>query len=127
MTSVTPTGTGARERGQILPLFVLSMVVILAIGALLLDGASMLVTRRHLPNGGGAAARAGANVMQKDTSSRLCSDVSNSPPGAPRADIITAVTSSVSTNWPGFPSGNITITCPDGWDNQAVQVDLNIP
>jgi Flp pilus assembly protein TadG len=124
--STTHSAARGRQSGQILPLFALSMVVILAIGALLLDGASMLVTRRHLQNAGDAAALAGANTLQKDGTSRLCSDVSNTPPGAPRSDITAAVTASISANWPNFPSGSISVTCPNGWDNQAVQVDLNI-
>lgn len=114
-----------REAGQILPLFVLSMIVILSVGALVLDGASMLVTRRHLQNTGDAAALAGANTLQATGSARVCSTVSSSPPGAPRADIITAVDASIATNWPGF-TGTVTITCPFGWDNQAVKVDIQI-
>lgn len=120
--------TRSRERqvGQILPLFVLSMVVVLAAGALLLDGASMLVTRRHLQNAGDAAALAGANTMQIDGTARTCSTTSGPPPGAARADIVAAVQAAVLANWPGFPTGNISVTCPNGWDNSAVQVDLNI-
>lgn len=52
-----------RQAGQILPLFVLSMLVILSVGALVLDGANILVTRRHLQNAGDAAALAGANLI----------------------------------------------------------------
>lgn len=115
-----------REAGQILPLFVLSMLVILSVGALVLDGANMLVTRRHLQNAGDAAALAGANLIQKTNSGSVCSTVSSSPPGAPRADIIAAVNASLASNWSGLSSSNITITCPTGWDNEAVQVDLNI-
>jgi Putative Flp pilus-assembly TadE/G-like len=123
---MTASRASNQQTGQILPLFVLSMVVVLAVGALLLDGASMLVTRRHLQNAGDAAALAAANTLQKDGSSRLCSDVSNSPPGAARSDIIAAAQASIATNWPSFPTANISVTCPDGWDNQAVKVDLHI-
>lgn len=115
-----------RESGQILPLFVLSMVVVLAAGALLLDGASLLVTRRHLQNAGDAGALAGANTMQSDGTARTCSATSGPPPGSPRSDIVTAVQNSVTANFPGFPTGNISVICPTGWDNSAVQVDLNI-
>jgi hypothetical protein len=123
--STTDSAARGRQSGQILPLFALSMVVILAIGALLLDGASMLVTRRHLQNAGDAAALAAANTLQKDGSTRVCT-ASGSPPGAARADIIAAAQASIATNWPNFPTANISVTCPDGWDNQAVQVALNI-
>ena len=68
-----------RQSGQILPLFALAMIVILSIGALVLDGASMLVTRRHLQNAGDAAALAGANTLQKLNSAHVCSTVSSSP------------------------------------------------
>lgn len=114
-----------REHGQILVLFVLCLVVFLSIGALLLDGASLLVTRRHMQNAGDAAALAGANALGSTGSARVCSTVSSSPPGAPRSDIAAAVTASLATNWPGFPSANVTVTCPTGWDNQAVRVDLH--
>ena len=103
-----------RQTGQILPLFALSMVVILSIGALVLDGASMLVTRRHLQNAGDAAALAGANILQKSGAGAVCSTVSSSPPGAARADILAAVNASLATNWSSLTSSNITITCPDG-------------
>ena len=126
MGEVTQLRQREREAGQILPIFALSMIVILSIGALVLDGASMLVTRRHLQNAGDAAALAGANTLQKTGTARVCSTVSSSPPGAARADIIAAINSSLSSNWPSFPSANVTITCPNGWDNQAVQVDLHI-
>jgi hypothetical protein len=115
-----------RQTGQILPLFVLSMLVILSIGALVLDGANILVTRRHLQNAGDAAALAGANLVQKTGAGSVCSTVSSSPPGAPRADIIAAVNASLANNWSSLTSSNITISCATGWDNQAVQVDLNI-
>jgi len=114
------------ERGQILPMFVLSMIVILSVGALVLDGAGMLVTRRHLQNASDAAAIAGANTLQTLGSAHVCSTVSSSPPGAPRSDIVAAVTASLASNWPNFPSGNVTVTCATGWDNQAVQVDLHV-
>src|SRR4029453_4084751 len=104
----------------------LAMIVILAIGALVLDGASMLVTRRHLQNAGDAAALAGANTLQKAGSGSVCSTVSSSPPGDPRSDIVAAVNASLATNWPSLASSNISITCPSGWDNAAVQVDLHI-
>jgi hypothetical protein len=115
-----------RQAGQILPLFVLSMIVVLAIGALVLDGASVLVTRRHLQDAGDAAALAGANTLQATRSGRVCSTDSTNPPGAPRNDIVNAVRASVRTNWPNFPPGNLSVTCPSGWENQAVQVDLHI-
>ncbi|HEX4898617.1 MAG TPA: pilus assembly protein TadG-related protein [Candidatus Limnocylindrales bacterium] len=115
-----------RAGGQILPLFVLAMVVILALGSLLVDGASALVTRRRLQNVGDAASLAGANALQATGSGRVCSTVSTDPPGAPRQDIVDAVMASLATNWPAITAGDVTITCPPGWENQAVRVDLRL-
>ena len=115
-----------RTRGQILPLFALAMVVILALGALLVDGANSLVTRRRLQNVGDAAALAGANVLQASGTIHLCSATQSDPPGAPRQDIVDAVMASLATNWPAITSGQVTVTCPGGWDNQAVGVDLQV-
>jgi Putative Flp pilus-assembly TadE/G-like len=117
---------GDRQRGQILPLFALAMIVILSIGALVLDGASMLVTRRHLQNAGDAAALAGANLIQKSGSGSVCSTTAGPPPGAARSDIVAAVNASLASNYASLTSSNITVTCPNGWDNQAVQVDLQV-
>ena len=114
------------QAGQILPLFVLSMIVVLAIGALVLDGASVLVARRHLQDAGDAAALAGANTLQASRSTHVCSSVSSNPPGEPRNDIVNSVRASLHANWPNFPAQNFTVTCPSGWENQAVQVDLHI-
>ena len=118
----------AGERGQILVLFVLGLVVMLAVGALLLDGASALVTRRRLQNAGDAAALAGANVLQAQGSAHVCSTISSTPPGAPRADIVAAVTTSLTTNVPWLASANITVSCaPESlYANQAVTVDLRV-
>jgi Flp pilus assembly protein TadG len=117
---------GEGARGQILPLFVLAMVVILAISALLFDGASALVTRRRLQNAGDAAALAGANALQTNGSARVCSTVSMSPPGAARQDIVDAVMASLAINMPALTASNVQITCPDGYDNQVVNVRLEM-
>jgi hypothetical protein len=116
------------ERGQILILFVLALIVVLAISALLLDGANALVTRRRLQNVGDAAALAGANVIHGAGTAHVCSTISSSPPGAPRADITAAVMASLATNWPSLTSSNVTITCAQDaiYGNQAVKVDLHI-
>lgn len=119
-----PHGLRTRERGQVLPLFVFSLLAIIALAALLFDGANTLVTRRKLQNVGDAAALIGSNVLQTSGSIRTCSATNGPPPGAPRQDIIDAVNASIQANWPGFPSGQISITCPTGWDNQAVRVNL---
>ena len=114
-----------RPRGQILVVFVLSLLAVLSLAALLLDGASTLVQRRKLQNAGDAAALAGTNVLQTAGSIRACSANAGPPPGAPRQDIIDAVHASVAVNLPGYPVGQISITCAPGWQNMAVRVDLN--
>jgi hypothetical protein len=116
------------ERGQVLVLFVLGLVVMLAVGALLIDGATALVTRRRLQNAGDAAALAGANVLQAQGSAHVCSTVSSSPPGPPRADIVAAVNASLTTNVPWVSSGSITVSCAQEalYENQAVTVDLSV-
>ena len=114
-------------RGQILPLFCFSLVVLLAIGALLIDGAGTLVLRRKLQNAGDAAALAGANTLQVSGSAHVCSTVSSSPPGAARQDIIDAVIASLAVNMPSVTSSQVSVTCPDGQLNQAVRVDLTMP
>jgi Flp pilus assembly protein TadG len=115
------------QGGQILPLFILALVAILAMTALLFDGANALASRRKLQNAGDAAALAGANVLQAAASTRTCSTVGGPPPGAPRQDIVDAVLASLRQNLPGFPASNVTITCPEEWNNSAVRVDLRDP
>lgn len=121
------TARDARASGQILPLFCFALVVLLAIGALLIDGAGTLVLRRKLQNAGDAAALAGANTLQTYGSEHVCSTLTFSPPGAPRQDIIDAIMASLATNMPAITSSQVTITCPDGYENQAVRVDLRMP
>src|SRR6266545_4583759 len=100
---------GRGQSGQILPLFAFSLVVLLALGALLIDGAGTLVLRRRLQNAGDAAALAGANALQTSGSARVCSTVSTSPPGAARQDIIDAVNASLAVNMPALSSTQISI------------------
>jgi len=120
---------GRRERGQILPLFALSLVVMLSFAALLFDGANSLVQRRRLQNAGDAAALAASNLIQLAGSSRKCSDTAGPPPGSPRAEITAAAIASVTANLPGFDTSNITVTCAPLTVayNVAVQVDLRVP
>ena len=86
--------------------------MIVALGALLFDGASALVTRRRLQNVGDAASLAGANVLQTIGTAHVCSTVADSPPGAPRQDIVDAVMASLATNWPAITASDVTITVP---------------
>jgi hypothetical protein len=128
MRALTPPNGRDGARGQILVLFVLGLIVLLAVAALLVDGANALVTRRRLQNAGDAAALAGANMIHATGSAHVCSTASSSPPGAPRADIVNAVMASLAVNWPQLTAANVTITCaPEAiYANQAVRVDLSV-
>ncbi len=110
----------SRSRGQIIPLFALALVAMLAMGALLFDGAHALQLHRRIQDAADAAALAGANVIQSGTI-RTCSGSTTST--TPRTDVVTAITNSVTANLPGY-TGPITVTCAPGWKNYAVQVAL---
>ena len=116
------------ERGQVLVLFILGLVAMLAVGALLLDGANALVTRRRLQNAGDAAALAGANTIHTAGSAHVCSTVSTAPPGAARADIIAAANASLAVNLPWLAAGSVTVSCAQDsvYRNQAVTVELRV-
>jgi hypothetical protein len=115
------------EAGQILPFFALALVAIIAMAALLFTGANSLLLRRQLQNAGDAAALAAANLIQARTVTKTgsgCSAVANPDPGAPWPDLVTAARNSVAANSPGFDPANVIVTCPAGWENFVVQVDL---
>lgn len=108
-----------REGGQILVLFALSLVVILAFGSLLFTGANALVIRRQLQNAGDAAALAAANLIVVQNG---CS--ASGSGGPPRAALVTAAKASVAANVPGYNASDVTVTCPTGYLNNAVAVAL---
>jgi Putative Flp pilus-assembly TadE/G-like len=120
-------GRRREERGQVLPFFALALTAIIAMAALLFTGANALVVRRSLQNAGDAAALAAANLIQARTLTKTgsgCSPVANPDPGAPWPDLVTAARASVAINHPGFDLANVSVSCPPGKDNFAVQVDL---
>lgn len=114
------------QRGQIVVLFVLALLAILAMSALLFDGAYAYVERRKLQDAGDAAALAAANVIQSG-SPKACSATNGPPPGAPRAEVKNAALASIAANLPGFSASNVTVTCPNAWSNQGVEVQLREP
>ena len=125
MLHTTRRGTREnRQPGQIIVLFVLSLTAIFAMAALLFDGAHALVLRRQFQNASDSAALAAANIIQSGTP-RGCSATAGPPPGTPRAEITTAAQSAVIAAIPGTPTSAIHVTCPDGWSNYAVQVDID--
>jgi hypothetical protein len=115
------------QTGQILPFFAIALVAVVAMAALLFTGANALVLRRQLQNSGDAAAMAAANIIQARTATKTgsgCSPVASPNPGAPWPDLVTAAKASVAVNAPGLNPANVVVSCPAGWENFAVQVDL---
>jgi hypothetical protein len=110
------------QRGQILPLFVFSLVALLAVSALLIDGAFTYVQRRRLQDAGDAAALSASNYIQSVGGS--CSATFGPPPGPPRPEVRDAVLASIAANVPGFPTSDVFITCPTEWLNIGVRVEL---
>lgn len=108
-----------RQGGQVLVLFALSLVVLLAAGGLLFNGAQGLVLRRQLQNASDAGALAAANLL---ITSNGCSGSGFG--GAPRAAIANAAKNAVLANLPGFDVSKIVVSCPVGRNNLAVKVEL---
>jgi Putative Flp pilus-assembly TadE/G-like len=111
------------ERGQVLLIFAFAFAIIIMFLALLFDGAQGLVLKRQLQNASDAASMAGANIVQA-ISPRGCSASPGPPPGAPQALVVAAVQASVAANLPGFDPADVVVTCPNGWENGAVKVQL---
>ena len=115
--------SSTEPRGQVLVIVAIAFTVMLALLAVLFDGANGMVTRRDMQDAGDAAALAGANVIQVG-SPRGCSAVAG---GLPRASVAQAVRDSLAINLTWFDATNASITCPTGpeHENQAVAVELS--
>jgi len=122
---VTPRRSQDPAGGQVIVLFALSLVVIMAVGALLFSGAQALVLRRQLQDGGDAAALAAVNLMPvvgdgTCTAARVASG----------GDLYEKAKASVKLNlgWTDADvTARMTVSCstnPD-YNNYAVQVDLS--
>lgn len=107
-------------RGQVVVIVAVAFTIMLAMLALLFDGANGMVTRREMQDAGDAAAIAGANVVHVGTP-RGCAAT---PGGSPRSSVATAVRSSLAENLSWFDANSAVISCPTGYDNQAVSVEL---
>lgn len=112
--------TTPEPRGQVLVIVAVAFTVMLAFLAVLIDGANGMVIRREMQNAGDAAAMAGANVIHSG-SPRGCAAAG----GAPRATVANAIRTSLATNLSWFDANTATITCPSGYENQAVSVALS--
>ena len=114
-----------RQAGQIMVLFVIAIVAMLAMAGLLFDGGQALALRRQLQDAGDAAALAAANVIQSGVP-KGCSATAGPPPGAPRTVVVTAAQDAVHASLPNFPTADIVVTCVADatWSNYAVEVGL---
>jgi hypothetical protein len=108
-----------REQGVIVVLFSLSLVVLLAFGALVYTGAQALVLRRQLQNAGDVGALAAANLLIVQDG---CSESGSG--GWPRDAIVSAAKDAVTSNIASYDPNDVVVTCPTGFNNQGVQVDL---
>ena len=112
--------TSVEPRGQVLVIVAVAFTVMLGLLAVLFDGAQGMVTRREMQDAGDAAAISAANVIQVG-SPRGCSAT---PGGAVRATVAQAARDSLTANLPSFDASTAVITCPPGYENQAVAIDL---
>lgn len=110
---------GDGERGQVLPMFAILVAALIAMLGLLFTGGEALRYRRQLQDTADAAALAAANLLVAQNG---CSQSGQG--GTPRSALVTAARSSVGTNMPSFPSGSVSVSCPTGYSNFAVQVSL---
>ena len=107
-------------RGQVVVIVAVAFTVMLLLLAVLFDGANGMVTRREMQDAGDAAAVSAANVIHVGNP-RGCSATAGGPP---RASVALAARTSLTANLPWFDASTATITCPAGYENQAVAVDL---
>ena len=112
----------SEPRGQVLVIVAVAFTAMMALLAVLFDGANGMVTRRDMQDAGDAAALAGANVIQVGTP-RGCATTTGGT--TPRTSIVTAVNASLAINLPWYDVATASITCPTGNDNQAVAVELS--
>jgi hypothetical protein len=130
---VTLQRPAGRERGQVLVLFALSLVVMMAVGALLYSGAHTLVLRRQLQDGGDAAALAAANRLPV-VGSGTCTDARiakrSNASTADGGDLYETAFASVKINLGWSDSAiwtRMTVSCPTNsdYEDYAVQIDLS--
>lgn len=114
--------TDSEPRGQVLVIVAVAFTAMMALLAVLFDGANGMVTRRDMQDGGDAAALAGANVVQVGTP-RGCATSTGGT--TPRASIVQAVHDSLAINLPWYDATTASVTCPAGHENQAVAVELS--
>jgi Flp pilus assembly protein TadG len=118
-----------QEHGQVIVLFALAIVAMLAMGALLFNGAQTLVLRRQLQNAGDAAALSAGNVMTNSTATCTAARISPSAVDGSN-DLYLAARSSVEANlgWSDAQvAARMTVSCPTDsqYTGLAVRVSLS--
>ena len=104
---------------MVVVLFAISLVVLLGFAGLVYTGAQALVLRRQLQNAGDAGSLAAANLLVVEQG---CS--ADGTGGPPRATVVEAARTTVVANLPDYPESNVAVSCPTGYNNFGVQVDL---
>ena len=110
------------QRGQAMVLFVLLSMAMLFMGAIVFDAAQALTHRRLLQNAADAAALAASNVLQSGSNPGCSGSVSG---GSPRSSVETAAINAINANVPAGTSATVTVTCPSGWNDGAVKVNVS--
>lgn len=104
---------------MVVVLFAVSLVVLLGFAGLVYTGAQALVLRRQLQNAGDAGSLAAANLLVVEQG---CS--ADGSGGPPRATVVEAARLTVVANLPDYAPSDVAVSCPTGYNNFAVQVDL---
>lgn len=114
-------GADATPHGQVTVIAAVAFTVIIMFLAVLFDGANGMNTRRQMQDSGDAAALAAANVVHVGTP-RGCSASAGGT--TPRASVAQAARDSLAVNLSWYDATTALITCPAGYENQAVEVQL---
>ncbi len=118
-TARPATDEGERGRGQIIVLFALSLVVMLAVGGLILDGGAAFAHRREAQNAADLAALSGANAYLSQIDQAF---------GVASATAIAAAVSTAAQN--GYTDGSGSIVVDVGVDTSngaVITVDISAP
>ena len=119
LRSLRPDRGHARERGQILVLFALGAVVLIAMVGLVLDGGDTYAQRRDEQNGADMAALAGANAYMNQPGSISVKQ------NAARSSAVAAATRNGYTHGAASASVNVTVTLLSS--GASVTVDVTKP
>jgi hypothetical protein len=120
MNTTPPEHAGPRtsQQGQVLMLFVLFVTVLLLTAALLVDAGQALVRRRQLQDAADSAALAASHQVPPDG----CLGSS----GSVRSQVSNSARASLMENLAGVPGYQVNISCPAGWGNYAVTVEVSV-